>query len=169
MIRLYDRESADFLQQINELVSNRGIMNTATIKQFFYDKFKNYQKEYRGEGYEQVRKIDDYINRNYSQSFSLDDIADHVGYTKQYFCSVFKQHYKMTLVEYLNEFRIGKAKELLADSSTTISEIGSRVGFNSNSYFTRIFKQSTGITPSEYRGLSKNRKSERDDGGSATV
>lgn len=169
LIKLYDRESADFLQEINELVATRGIMNTVTVKQFFYDKFRSYQSEYRTEGYEQIRKIDDYIVRNYSQSFSLDDIADHVGYTKQYFCSVFKQHYKMTLVEYLNEFRIGKAKELLADSSATISEIGSRVGFNSNSYFTRIFKQSTGITPSEYRGLSKNRQSDRHVEGSVDV
>ncbi|RKN85778.1 AraC family transcriptional regulator [Paenibacillus ginsengarvi] len=69
--------------------------------------------------------------------------------------------YSRTPIEYLNEFRIEEAKRLLADSRTKIADIGTRSGFNSNSYFAKVFKMYTGITASEYRELLFTRNMEK--------
>jgi AraC-like DNA-binding protein len=61
----------------------------------------------------------------------------------------------------LNEFRIEEAKRLLADSRTKIADIGTRSGFNSNSYFAKVFKMYTSITASEYRELLFTRNMEK--------
>ena len=52
---------------------------------------------------------------------------------------------------YLSELRIEKAKELLADVTINVKDIGQKVGYRDSSYFTKVFKRFTGVTPSEYR------------------
>lgn len=157
LIKLYDQESVKFLSEINELITEKGIMNAAAVKHFFISKFNNFNAEYRQDFNEYVRKVELYIADNYPVNFSMDDVAEHVGLTRQYISQLFKKHYNMTLIDYLSQYRIEQAKQLLADSGMKINDIGSKVGFNSKSYFTKVFKQYAGITPTEYRELSWNR------------
>lgn len=157
LIRLYDQDSVKFLHEFNELLTDKGIMNAATVKHFFFTKFKDFNADYISDVKEYIKKIDRYVALNYKSNFSLDDVAEHVGITKQYVCVLFKQHYNTTLVDYVSQYRVEQAKQLLAGTAMKISEIGGSVGFNSNSYFTKVFRQYCGIAPSEYRELSKNR------------
>lgn len=157
LIKLYDQDSVVFLQEINELITDKGMMSAATVKHFFHTKYREYNAGYGSDINEYIKKIDRYVAANYQTNFSLDDIADHVGITKQYICTIYKQHYNTTLVDQISQYRVEKAKQMLGDRTMKIAEIGFSVGFNSNSYFTKVFKHYSGITPSEYRELSLRR------------
>ncbi|WP_167859131.1 helix-turn-helix domain-containing protein [Paenibacillus cymbidii] len=159
LIKLYERDSAHFLDEINEHMAHNGIMNAAFVKNFFFSKFHDFHREYKAfkEVSPYVAQIDGFIESRYHDNVSLDDLSDHLGITKQYICSLLKQSCGTTFVDYLNQYRIEKAKQLLEQQPAKIGEIYESVGFNSKSYFAKIFKLYTGISPSEYRELALNR------------
>ncbi|GBG06486.1 putative DNA-binding response regulator [Paenibacillus agaridevorans] len=163
LIRLYDQESVRFLSEINELITDKGIMNAAAVKQFFISKFSNFNTEYRQDFNDYVARVEQYIAEFYATNFSMDDVADYVGVNRKYLSQLFKKQYNMTLTDYVSQYRIEQAKLLLADTKMKINDIGSNVGFNSKSYFTKVFKMLTGITPTEYRELAWNRNKEGGD------
>jgi len=68
-----------------------------------------------------------------------------------YLSYFFKEQTGENFIDYLNKVRIEKAKELLKDSSMSLSEIASQVGYSNAGYFNRIFKKIVGITPGQYR------------------
>ena len=70
--------------------------------------------------------------------------ADHLA-------RVFKKETGETLVKYITDKRIHAAKELLSDTKTPISQVASEVGYDNYSYFTKIFKEKTGVSPGDYR------------------
>ncbi|MEF3302582.1 AraC family transcriptional regulator [Paenibacillus sp. GYB003] len=156
LLRLFGQHSLPLLNELNGLITDKGIMNVTAVKQFLLTKFYEY-REYADDPKNYARQIAEYIADHYAENFSLDDMAGHLGITKQHLIGVCKKSYNRTPIDYLNEYRIETAKRLLADADTKISEIGLKTGFNSNSYFTKVFKQHTGITPSEYRELLTGR------------
>lgn len=96
--------------------------------------------------------IKDYISRNYSNELlSVKDIGDHVYLSASYVCTFFKNETGQTLNQYLTQFRMEKAKQLLADSRYRIADISSKVGYSDGNYFGKSFKKYTGISPSEFR------------------
>jgi len=92
-----------------------------------------------------------YLEAHYMEDISLQDAAEQLHYSDAYFCKFFKQNFDKSFIVYLSELRIEKAKELLADVTVNIKDIGQRVGYRDSSYFTKVFKRFTGVTPSEYR------------------
>lgn len=92
-----------------------------------------------------------YIEDHYAENFSLQDISDHVHFSAPYFSKVFKREMNVTFTRYLTAFRIEKSKELLKNSSYSLGEIPSLVGFEEQSYFTRVFRSATGESPGRYR------------------
>lgn len=98
-----------------------------------------------------IEKVMDYIKKNYMKDITLDDMAGMVGLSSYYFSKMFKHYQKVNFIDYLTEVRIGKAKELLGDSTVNIKEVSSMVGYSDPNYFTRVFKRTEGITPTEYR------------------
>ncbi|HAX51954.1 MAG TPA: AraC family transcriptional regulator, partial [Lachnospiraceae bacterium] len=92
-----------------------------------------------------------YISSNYKEDLNIENISNKVGFSKYYFCKIFKQQMGTTIHQYVNEYRINKAKELLAYSKLSISSIASKVGFKTTLTFIRAFERSTHMTPSEYR------------------
>jgi AraC-like DNA-binding protein/ligand-binding sensor protein len=92
-----------------------------------------------------------YIKRNYMNRITLEEVAKHVYLNPSYFSKIFNAEIKSTFVSYINSFRIRAAKELLLDSSTPLAEISSLAGFEDQSYFTKVFKKATGVTPGKFR------------------
>lgn len=92
-----------------------------------------------------------YIQERYDTDISLQDAAGALGYSDAYFSKIFKQYFGRNFTVYLTDFRVTKAKELLRDITANIKDIGTRVGFHDSNYFARVFKRTTGMTPSEYR------------------
>lgn len=93
----------------------------------------------------------DYIRKNYMKDISMQNLADVMNYSEAYFCKLFKQCFQMNFMSYLVEYRMKIARELLENTSKTIKEIGYAVGYQDPNYFTKVFKRTVGIKPSDYR------------------
>ncbi|HHV31641.1 helix-turn-helix domain-containing protein [Caproiciproducens sp. LBM24188] len=104
-------------------------------------------------GLEKINKTFEYIEKNYREDINLDDIANAVGFSKYYFSRIFKDITEKSFHQYLNEFRIKKAEELLENADISISQAAFESGFSSIATFDRLFKQIKGYTPQEYRKL----------------
>lgn len=96
----------------------------------------------------------EYIENNYFNDIEIRFLAKLSGMSFEHFCRIFKAYTGIRPVEYITAMRINKSKEkLLKNSSMPISEISKLSGFESASYFTKIFKKSEGITPSDFRTM----------------
>jgi len=103
-----------------------------------------------------VTRIRTYIEQGYAdQSLSVDSIADRLGMSATYIGRLFKKGSGGTILDYIVEVRMTQAKELLHGTEHSVSEIADRVGFNNVTYFYRVFKKYSGMTPSEYRKSSE--------------
>ena len=80
---------------------------------------------------------------------------------KDYMSRKFKEEMGVGVVEYINQIRINKAKELLCNTDQTIHEVSDHIGFADQKYFSRQFKKETSLSPTEYRTRNKNNHSDR--------
>lgn len=94
-----------------------------------------------------------YINENYEQSLTLEQIGQVVGLNASYFSNIFKKETGISFIEYLTDVRIQNAKDLLTETDLEIIEIAERTGFHDLKYFIRCFRKTTGMTPAAYRKL----------------
>ena len=102
------------------------------------------------------RAAQDYIEAHSAERFSLQEMAGALCVNGSYLVRVFKRSTGMTPLSYHHQVRCQKAKELLAQTEQTISEIGEAVGFVSSSHFSHIFRKTVGCSPSEYRIRNKS-------------
>lgn len=100
---------------------------------------------------EMVRVVKKYLEEHFQEDISLQDVADVLGYSDVYFCKIFKQAFGKSFIVYLNEMRIAKAKEALANPFINIKDVSAKAGYREQNYFARVFKRMTGKTPTEYR------------------
>lgn len=98
-----------------------------------------------------VKKAIEYIHANYQEQLTLNDVASHVYVSPSYVSRMFSRELSKNFVDYLNEVRIDKAKELLRDVRYKTYEIADKVGIQDARYFSRLFKKYTGQTPTEFR------------------
>lgn len=96
-----------------------------------------------------LRKVILWTEQHYSSKISLEDAAKLIGYEKHYFCNKFKALTGISYINYVNNLRIQYACELLA-SDSSVSSVCERCGFNSQSYFTKLFKRIVGVTPKSF-------------------
>jgi two-component system response regulator YesN len=101
-----------------------------------------------------LQKAIDYICLNYSESITLNEVAEHTYVSIYYLSRMFTKELGKNYVDYLNEVRIEKAKEYLRDSCYKTYEIAELVGIKDAHYFSKLFKKYTGVTPSEYKSGS---------------
>lgn len=98
-----------------------------------------------------INKVCEYIYLHYNQNISVKEIANKMNVTDYYLIHLFKKETKKTILEYREEIRLYKAKELLEDRNLTISQIANYVGYLDNNYFAKVFKDRFNISPSGYR------------------
>ena len=85
------------------------------------------------------------------EPFSLDEAAQKYRVNKYRLCREFSAHFQSTPLQYLNQVRIERAKELLLDTDEKICDIGQLVGIENTNHFIRLFKEKTGVTPLTFR------------------
>lgn len=117
----------------------------------------NPEKEKSVAGNEWIGELQVYLEQHYNEPITRKDVESLVHMNQDYLNRSFKCATGYTLMEYLQHYRVLKAKEYLADSTYTISEIGCLVGYDSPPYFSKIFKKCTGLTPADYRGQARNK------------
>lgn len=97
-----------------------------------------------------IRAID-YININYTQEITMEELCKISGVSKQHLCRLFRSVLNYRPMEYIAKRRIQAAKELLTNTSVSIEEISEETGFCTSSYFCKLFKRYEGLTPSQFR------------------
>ena len=98
-----------------------------------------------------IKSIMKYLQENYDNAVTLDEMEKNFNISKGYLCRSFKSVTRMTPFEYLNYFRISKSTELLLETNCEISQIALQTGFNNISYFNRTFQRFMHMTPREFR------------------
>ncbi|HOS83809.1 MAG TPA: AraC family transcriptional regulator [Bacteroidales bacterium] len=98
-----------------------------------------------------INKVYEFIEQNYKDKITLEQIASHVNMTVISFSRLIKNRTGKTFIEFLNDYRIQISIRMLMESSKTISEITDECGFCNQANFNRFFKLKTGYTPSEYK------------------
>jgi AraC-like DNA-binding protein len=102
--------------------------------------------------FEKFQTVLSYIEDNYIQAISLEDLVTTTGFTSKYFCRFFRFMTGFSPVEYVNRYRIERACEKLLNSDLSVSDISLRCGFNDISYFIRVFKKyNNGLTPRQWQ------------------
>lgn len=92
-----------------------------------------------------------YIKEHLSEKVSLEQVAKEVHLSKSYLCRILKEELGCTFTEYTNKLRIEKSKLYLHCEDMSLSEIACAVGFDDQSYFTRVFRRQVGVPPGKYR------------------
>jgi AraC-like DNA-binding protein/ligand-binding sensor protein len=104
-----------------------------------------------------LRKAERYIWENYTRKISLQEIADVSGLSAPYFSTIFREEMGENLSAYLNRLRVEKAGRLLTETDMSLSDISGSCGFEDQSWFSKIFKSYTGMSPGKYRGQGGGR------------
>lgn len=102
---------------------------------------------------EKFLRVTNYINDHYLEDLTLDEIASLAGFSKYHFTRLFRQYAGTSFYRYLNQKRISHAKDLLLDPALSVTDVALESGFTSISAFLRMFRLSTGCTPTEFRKL----------------
>lgn len=92
-----------------------------------------------------------YLEQNFDRNISLEEICTALGVSRNYFSFLFKKETGENIWSYLTEIRLNKAKELLKNTEDKTYSIAYQVGYDNPSYFSKLFKKSTGMTPNEFR------------------
>ncbi len=96
-----------------------------------------------------------YIKAHYAEQITVDQVAAHVGISRKYLFAIFKRQLGLSPKEYVTGYRIERAKEFLRDRALSVGNIAYSVGYTDPLNFSKIFKQKTGLSPSEYRETVK--------------
>lgn len=97
-----------------------------------------------------------WIEERLETPLRVSDLADHCGYSANYFRLFFKEHMGVTPNTYINQRKISRAKEWMLYSELNVTQISERLGYQSIHYFSRLFKKLTGLAPTEYIGRVRN-------------
>lgn len=102
-----------------------------------------------------IQKVLNYIEENYHTDISLEKVSENVFLNKNYLSDLFRKEVGISFIQYLNDYKIQKAKILLKIGDFRTTEISDMVGFQNDSYFIKVFKRYTGYTPNEYKNCDK--------------
>lgn len=100
---------------------------------------------------EAISKAVEYIKRNFQSKLTLKQTADYVSFSPSYFSKIFCEEMKCSFSQYLNKVRIENAKILLQGGNLSLADIALMCGFEDQSYFTKIFKSVTGVSPKNFK------------------
>lgn len=150
-------------RMMNQMLEENGLKRLSLLFAMFdvlaqstqYDTLAspNYMQYTKALYSDRFSKITDYILQNFHREITLGEVASEASMAVTTFCSFFKEHYRMTFVEYLNTIRIGHVCKLLADTDDNVVTIAYECGFNNLANFNRQFKRLKGMSPSEYRKM----------------
>jgi len=98
-----------------------------------------------------MRKVEDFVSQNYQNKISTAHLSKIFYMSESHFCRLFKKTVGISPIDYINEYRVGKAELLLQKTDLPIITIAAEVGFEDANYFSRVFRKIKKLSPSEYR------------------
>jgi AraC-like DNA-binding protein len=138
---------------IQSALDARTVDEFSTICMSMYDDFVHRVHRIRENPQfsQPIRRCCDYIEMNIDRNIHAQELADLVGYSVTYFTRRFRKETGFGISDYVKAARIERAKILLATTECTIQEISEQLGFTTRNYFTRCFREMTGMTPVKFR------------------
>lgn len=118
---------------------------------------QNLYRLIRARSAEKIGRIFLYIAEHYSENISMKDVADTIGYDHHYLSCLLNKELNTTFRVLLNEYRISAAKNLIRSTDDSFIKIASACGYDSICSFNRNFRQHTGVSPTEYRQMQRER------------
>lgn len=135
--------------------AGQSALDMLRYENYLLDKIFEYEEELeQSKGL--IEKINDYISVHYAEDIGRNEIGAEFYLVPEYLSKLYKKKTGMKLKDYINEYRIEQAKILLQKEDESIGEVAIKTGFDNLSYFSTLFKKSTGMTPVEYRKKSAN-------------
>ncbi|MBE5107908.1 helix-turn-helix domain-containing protein [Bacillus thuringiensis] len=134
------------MEQLDNVDSVRRLSGDAL--RTFADRVKEYNAQKFSNA---VTTCMNYISKNIYDGVSLNELANHVGITPTYLSKLFKKEVGISLSEYIQRERMEEAKKLLTLTTYPLSDICTWLNFNDHSYFIKVFKKVTNMTPRQYR------------------
>lgn len=170
VMELYFSISAKLLRYVKKIGFNEdvavhtGIMNLYNISQYsnWEDVFRNLNcvVEYvfahvdtsiENKNEDVINKVKSYIKNHLDGDTSLYVLSTHVHLCPEHLLRIFKKQEGVTILQYINDLKLAKAKQMLSGTDMQIKEIATKLGFTSAGYFGRFFKSKLGVTPNVYR------------------
>ena len=141
------RMSARFYEQIfhSDSVEDMCLSLSEIVETFMSSMFR------LGSQPEDIQRSIRYINQRFPTDITLQDVSEHVHLSPSYFSTLFHQRMGVSFREYVNQVRVEESKRLLSLGKGNIVEVASSVGFSDQSYFSKVFRKYTGMTPKEFR------------------
>lgn len=136
----------DLINTVNKFIVNLKTNNMLQIGRYSKDK-----------RYLSINSSIEYINSNLGKNVSLEKAASICNLSPCYFSKVFKKEVGINFISYVNDKKINKAKEILENTDTPITNISIDLGFEDCGYFIRVFKKLQGVTPKKYRELYRSK------------
>jgi len=99
-------------------------------------------------------RVSKYLKDHYKEKLTSSIIAKELNFHQGYFCRIFKKNFSVCFSDYLNMYRLEKAKSLLSKLELSVTDIAYEVGYDSPSYFTKIFRLQNGVSPRKFRELN---------------
>jgi two-component system response regulator YesN len=100
-----------------------------------------------------IDRASKFIEANFSQDLTLEEVAQQVYLSPCYFSRLFKQIKGLNFIDYLTRVRLQAARELLLSTNLSVAEIAARVGYHDARYFGQVFKKQEGYTPGVFRKI----------------
>ncbi len=139
-------------QNTREVFRERHLEKILASKEKMVVNFCNAIKEHHSEAHSAVvTNAIFFLNSNFKEDLSIDDLTRELAVSKSHFMSVFKEETGTSPMNYLRSIRIKKACTLLSGTGKSIQEISETVGIPDSNYFVKLFRKETGMTPTEYR------------------
>jgi len=130
----------EILKEMSEIDDRQLISTTDFINETIYDTAR-------------IDKVISFLNKNYTRTISLEEIASFAAMNASAFCRYFKSKTGKSFKNYILDMRIGYACKLLLMEDISISQLSSQCGFETISHFNKSFKKNTGYVPSQYRKM----------------
>lgn len=142
--KCYNEASDFYYVRLKELFFGMfyELMQLHLLVPFQNEQYKNFQL---------IRTVIDYISENYAEPLSTEELVGLTNYSESYFMKLFKQYTGKSLVSYINDYRIEKAKSLLLSSDLSVTDVALSVGFNNTSYFIKKFKEAGNVSPYKFK------------------
>ena len=158
-----DGECSAMLERIVDMSLCENFKSTIALKKALYEFFalltdrhvssvlneNDYKKQFKR--LDTFNSIVEYINKHYSEDINVTSIANQFFISPSYFAHLFKEKSGKSVIEYINEVRITRAKSFLEKEDISVGSIALLVGFGDINYFSRKFKELVGKTPREYK------------------
>lgn len=154
-----DNKLRDCLLEMGNMQNNRSFGTSLRMQSYLYLIFSvlidnnttQHVTASKNTQYNYVRKSLEYIQENYMNDLNVNKLAEYMNLNRSYLCSIFKKILDTSPQNYIAQYRINKACDLLKNSSYSISDISLMIGYKDYAVFQRYFKKVTGLSPNQYR------------------